>query len=60
MQEITNIDSFSNINDQIFYFADTYLKDDVLHGNLYTVINGVNVLVDDDVIVSYGVIHLNY
>lgn len=60
MKEITNIDSYTTIGNQIFYFTDTSLQDDVLYGNLYTVINGVNVLVDDDVIVSYGVIHLNY
>lgn len=59
MNTINNIDSISYLNDQIFYFSDTYLKDDVLHGNLYAVINGVNVLVDNDVIVSYGITFLN-
>ncbi len=59
MNEINNIASLSIIDNQIFYFADTYLKENILYGNLYTIINNVNVLVDNDVIISFGVTSLN-
>ena len=59
MPEINNIDSLSNINNQIFYFTDVYTKDNRLYGNLYTIINDVAVLIDNDVTINFGVTTLN-
>ena len=58
MNEITNIDSVTNIDNQIFYFKDNNLVNDTLLGNLYVVLDGKSVLIDNNVAVNYSIISI--
>lgn len=58
MNEINNIAGFNIRENQIFYYLNTYNKDNILYGDLYTIINGISTLVDDNIIISFGVIDI--